>query len=233
MKVYFKQYGMQRTGTNYLKCLMERNFVGVHVFPSVFGWKHGRAVSPENWLASASRPDGSVVSVDGHKLRYTRAQLEAVLAQGPLRYVVSIKDPYGFIYSFKRFRAPRKDWKDVPVKQWCSTFNQRYLGWHRFMSHEDAAWVRYEDLIQDFASVLKRLQQTFGLVPVGTEFSNETRVVMPSTDLGLLFGRERFDPSFYIERKYLQALPDSTFKVVSDSIDWDLMKRHGYRREER
>ena len=38
---YFKQYGEQRTGTNYLKSLLEINFKGVTVFASVLGWKHG------------------------------------------------------------------------------------------------------------------------------------------------------------------------------------------------
>jgi hypothetical protein len=37
----FKQYGEQRTGTNYLKRLIELNFTDVLVFGSVLGWKHG------------------------------------------------------------------------------------------------------------------------------------------------------------------------------------------------
>jgi hypothetical protein len=37
---YFKQYGLQRTGTNYLRFLIEDNFLDTHVFMSILGWKH-------------------------------------------------------------------------------------------------------------------------------------------------------------------------------------------------
>ena len=38
---YFKQYGELRTGTNYLKRLIELNFKDSIIFGSILGWKHG------------------------------------------------------------------------------------------------------------------------------------------------------------------------------------------------
>ena len=67
MVVYFKQYGSQRTGTNYLKRLMEINFENVIVFGSVLGWKHGmyetgngyqhKCHSHEQWIEDKTKDD--------------------------------------------------------------------------------------------------------------------------------------------------------------------------------
>jgi len=39
-QVYFKQWGLQRSGTNYLKWLLDYNFRGVKVLANQGGWKH-------------------------------------------------------------------------------------------------------------------------------------------------------------------------------------------------
>jgi len=43
---YFKQYGCKRTGTNYLKALLERNFSDVMVLMHTLGGKHNRLKDP-------------------------------------------------------------------------------------------------------------------------------------------------------------------------------------------
>lgn len=70
-----QQYGLQRTGTNAMRALIEANFPGVRVEPAAFGSKHHE--------------------VDWHAVREARR----------LSFVVNVKDCVTWLASYYRFRA--------------------------------------------------------------------------------------------------------------------------------
>lgn len=41
---YFKIYGQQRTGTNYISTLLLNNFLDTNIFMNLGGWKHGNLI---------------------------------------------------------------------------------------------------------------------------------------------------------------------------------------------
>ena len=51
MKVYIQQYGKERTGTNYLKALIARNFDDIVLFDNRLGSKHAPFKDVSTWLA--------------------------------------------------------------------------------------------------------------------------------------------------------------------------------------
>lgn len=224
--IYFKQYGKQRTGTNYLKALIENNFVQTHVFPSIFGWKHGHPVDPDVWLEQHSSGQ-DVYSVDKHLLRYKRAELEKAIDK-PLNLLISIKDPYAFVVSYKKFRRPNIDWQERMVKQWCRDFNQKYRAWNKFCQNKPHMVIRYENLIEDYQCVLEEVHSLFDLQRKKDSWWRESRIVRPSTDLGVIYGVKKFDPSYYKNKQYLKDLPGDIKKVISDTIDWELMSIFKY-----
>ena len=55
---YIKQYGIQRSCTNYVKLLIEENFRQVHVLASTLGWKHGPHPEKVDWSGGDWEPRG-------------------------------------------------------------------------------------------------------------------------------------------------------------------------------
>lgn len=51
--MYLKQYGAQRTCTNYVKVLLEQNLQDVTVLASILGWKHGAHPEKIDWTGKS------------------------------------------------------------------------------------------------------------------------------------------------------------------------------------
>ena len=210
----FKQYGEQRTGTNYLKHLLEINFADTLVFGSVLGWKHGMfqlangsaspsAASHEDWVRR-KLIDGRVYSVDGHPLPYSEAFL--LDAAGQLNYLVSYKRLLPWLVSMKRFRFPRRPWEKSHVEPLLRDYLARYRTWLQLPK----ALVIDHDLLMEDATclvLLAHLQERHGLHPRSPQLTVERPVVKASTDHGLLFANEVFDPGYYLAKRYLLELP--------------------------
>ena len=49
MTTYIKQYGIQRSCTNFVKVLLENNLKNTTVLTNVLGWKHGPHKDKIDW----------------------------------------------------------------------------------------------------------------------------------------------------------------------------------------
>ncbi len=226
--MYFKQYGAQRTGTNYLKRLMEINFEQVTVFGSVLGWKHGmyetgngyqhKCHSHEQWIKDKTREDGRVYSVDNYPLKHTPEQLHE--ACGNLHYLISCKDPYAFVVSYKRFRANKQPWNEDKVTRWIHTYLQQNARWRRLYDRapDKCIMVDYEQLICNRDVVLSTIKSKFGLTQKHEQFRNEHRVVGASTDHGLIIKKSDFDTKYYTDKQYMQEIPDNIRRTITAAL---------------
>lgn len=220
--VYLKQYGAERTGTNYLKRLIELNFSTAVVFGSVLGWKHGlyetqsdsdpECTSHSQWLETRSEGD-KVYSVDGHRLPYTREELHEAIPK--LNYVISTKDLRSWVYSYKRFRAMNVDWNPGEVAKWCRHWLSSHVRWAELLEARGGILVEFEILVRDINSVLESLESRFRLTRTHSHFVNEPRIVKASTDSGLLFADESFDPTIYESCN----MPGSSPRAIEETID--------------
>lgn len=114
---YFKQYGCKRTGTNYLRALLQQNFDDVIVLMHTLGGKHEYPVDLQKYLGEyKSDPEGFVVAAtSAHpaetSLPFSTEQiafmkthatgLSKAVSDGHIHYLVSIKNPYAWINSNK------------------------------------------------------------------------------------------------------------------------------------
>jgi len=231
---YIKQYGEIRTGTNYLKRLIELNFIDVHVFGSILGWKHGMydlsntrdgTNSHEEWVKKKTRK-GVVFSVDGYPLRYSpKALLEAIPGLG---YIFSIKKPIPYVLSYKKFRFPNKKLTPAIVKNMCQRYNKSYYNWLELYRQNEAVSiiVPYESLIRDINHVLLNLDIRFDMnkrLPEAS-YTDETCPVNASTDVGLLVDKKtQFNKKYYLEEEYLSDVTDEVISVIDDHIDQSLV----------
>jgi hypothetical protein len=225
--IHFKQYGVQRSGTNYLKRLVELNFEDVVVFASILGWKHGmyetanshadkfQSESHEDWIAKKTK-GGKVHSVDNHILRqYTPEYL--LNACQDLKYLISTKDPHAYIVSFKKFRARKQPWDEKKVKAWLNGYLESHKQWNKLYQDypDQCCLIKYEDLLSDKDVVLKSIQTKFGLVQKHDKLLNEERICRASTDHGLMYNKSKFDPSYYLDKRYLDDMPENIRELVA------------------
>jgi len=104
---YLKQYGLERSGTNYIAAVIESCFEQVKVLVNVLGWKHGDPGDPE-WDSSLWHRKGTkgTVSVPKEPLVSNEefVQIRAAHESGRLGYILCVKDPYSWIKSINQFR---------------------------------------------------------------------------------------------------------------------------------
>lgn len=220
MNVFFKQYGEQRTGTNYIKHLIELNFHNSIVFASVLGWKHGlyeigngyqcTCTSHEEWLKRQHR-NGIVYSVDGHPLKFNADFLRSALGQ--LNYIVSMRDIYQWLYSYKQFRYTQVPWAIADAKRWCERYIQSYLKWVELLEENGGTVIHHSSLLIDCEGMLTSFEKKFNLSRKSAQIQNEMYVVRASTDLGINLSNEiRINTKAELER--LKNLPPAIAAVV-------------------
>lgn len=199
-----KQYGMPRTGTNYLGALMSDNFMAF-VAGHELGNKHQEPVDPGVWLRHNKNHrfyDVLKLSWDAHKVRV----------------VVSIKSPYGSVFSYMNYT--RNHTQEIAYK-YCKVTEERLLSWLPICD----VVVRYEDLIEDPLLALSAISAA-----TETHFSQQPVDIIRRVESNGRRVSKPHDRKYWRERKYLSEMSRATIDTVSDACDWDLWTELGYER---
>ncbi|MGF7081403.1 hypothetical protein [Mucilaginibacter sp. UYCu711] len=114
---YFKQYGCKRTGTNYLRALLERNFSDIIVLMHTLGGKHDHPVDLKKFLydypndpvgfvamSTQAYPAETTHPFDPQQKEFIKNNAVAIfnaISKNQIHYLVSIKNPYAWINSNK------------------------------------------------------------------------------------------------------------------------------------
>lgn len=272
-KVFLKQYGERRTGTNYVRSLLEANVPNLVVLMHVLGDKHSvpaRLLTPDCKSQEEAYQWAKTITERAHA-RYTNPndpaqqayirsialELAAAVRAEKLGFIISIKDPYAWAASISAYngwlphglpRAPTprsmSAWKmkiAAKVKEiWalrylsaaCQEFNRKYWSWHAL--HEQfktrSSIVRYEDLLSDPPCVLRSIADKHGLelTPAQILTPSETVLWAEWDHLPPPASHERFDASYYHEKKYLERLTPAMRDMITESIDWTLLSKFQY-----
>jgi hypothetical protein len=223
--------GAFRCGTNYLKFLLELNYWVTADF-SKFGWKHA----------------GVPILAPGSGLKYPSVPI-CYVVKNPYAFVVSMHTYYmttkASIRSheaFDRFltepmivldsqleNSPQMRFAN-PVQYWNYIYwNLETLSFERFR----VEGFGYEELIAD-PSAIRRVERLLPLKRKSEE------IVVPRNALKRLGGEsatvepgryeteEKFDSSFYLNRKYLKSLSRDHVAFINRQVDPWLMKRRNY-----
>jgi len=231
-----KQYGLHRSGTNYLRIILQENY-HVSVLTNVGGWKHGFYELPQRlgreldcaicmkdpyaWVHSFynyRHPEKDIPFSD-----FVRGKLTLVGPDGPEKSIVS----------------------DNPMKHWVR-MHEHWLG-VQLKDHQKFVY-RYEDVlaapynsIQELVQTLQlerrrplrhRVARFFGLA------NGEAKFFLPNIRLGAVpekykdkhFKRgETFDANRYTKQKYLDAFTPDLLGFANSQLDRDLVRKVDYR----
>lgn len=228
--------GALRSGTNYLKFLLEANYFVRADFVS-FGWKHaGVPVLPAGGPMSYPEVPLFYIVKNPHAFalslhRYQRRKRE----QGHAISLVAADSWEDFLFSpveifdSQRAGSPRMRFAN-PIQYWNFVYwNLETLDRGRFAVHG----LNYESLVADPAA----LREVEALVPLKRRQA-ETRT--PGKHLKRLTGdavdvgprgpetQDAFDATYYTDHRYLESFSAAQRSFVRVEADPWLMERRGY-----
>lgn len=259
MITIIKQYGEIRTGTNFLRALIQRNYPDIQVLSYILGGKHAPPVPFDRIWAEAQQKEGDAAfnfvstatysqrggashpkdRTQHEELTRRAPQIAMAYESGSLGFLVSIKDPYAWVVSAARFNGwirgneQLSDWSYELMRDACLGYNRNYRDWLTFIQTQQprARLVRYEDLLADPERELTKIAVQFGWQQI-IDFEAGTAVVEPTPwdHLPINEAADNFNPVFYAEERYLQQLPAKQMRLINELMDWDLLRHLGYTR---
>jgi Sulfotransferase family len=204
MTAFIKQYGEKRTGTNVLRALLYSHFRDVTVLMHVLGDKH----SPPSPDARGCRP-------------------------GTLGFVVSVKHPYAWLASVRRFALLDPQSPAPDTRAACERFNANYRSWLALRAEhgERVVVVRYERLLAHPSACLARIARSLGLErQTAGAIDLPANVVVPTRcdHMPTRTAPVPFDRDYYVRRDYLADLSDADKDTMRARIDWAQLAPYGY-----
>lgn len=228
--------GALRSGTNYLKFLLEANYFVRADFVS-FGWKHGGVpVLPPGGPASypevplfyiVKNPYAFALSLH----RYHRRKCEqghAISLSAAVSWEDFLIRPIE-IYDSQLAGSPRMRFAN-PIQYWNFIYwNLETLDRGRFAVHG----LNYESLVAD-PTTLREIEAVLPLerrqAETRTPGQHLQRLGGEAIDVGPggYESRDGFDPAYYTDRRYLESFSAAQRSFVRVEADPWLMERRGY-----
>jgi hypothetical protein len=209
-KVFLKQYGELRTGTNYLRALLSLNYHNVVPLMHVLGdkhsppvdfkthWEYARTKSDASWhfvtLTTWAAPAQTTRPKDPQQLNHMR-QLADDLTEAftckRLGFLISVKHPYAWTASFARYNGWIHEVDGVlqvrgqhaeDLRRACSQYNLRHQAWLELHrnSEQRSFIIRYEELLEKPGDMLIKLEHRFGLLRINQILTLVQQQAMPT-----------------------------------------------------
>lgn len=195
-----KQFGCRRTGTNYLRALVERNLDDVEVWDYEGGWKHGIETPTDR------APDGYLI-----------------IAKDPYSWLLSMERYFGK-------SPPQKVWELLeraftPEAHFKKTrglllelYTTKYAYWLERTEDRPRVVVRYEDLLEDLESVLGEIRDAFDLQPTDGTFEDISGRLQARGPGEETETKGSFDPGYYREERYLEEYTTRDLELIAERL---------------
>jgi hypothetical protein len=219
-------YGMQRTGSNYLKTLLTDNLKDLEVCNDGYSrclptHKHFRLYDEKAMILWEKYYNPYIYPGFGEFGKHVEELLETPVEH----FLVSIKDPFSWYLSF--IRHARKNrltfFRKHVNSHFIIDYNLFYQKWYRFaLESPDRVWiVRYEDVLDEPSKFVEEAAERFSLPWSPNEFVAPLKVHMS----------KRFTPGkrrFYQQKRYLDELGARDKAVISALLDKEVFGSLGY-----
>jgi hypothetical protein len=160
------------------------------------------------------------------------------------RFVVTIKNPYSWIVSFKNWEGIHErmgqqtsieDFLKAPVshEMFASAWNARnpidawnkaITSWMSFQGRPNVRVTRYEDLVSDFEAEMDKLTTLYRRRRAA-QYSNITK---RADDWKTKNPRKKLETNYYIDDGFMGEFSEEALQVIRESIDGDIAKACGY-----
>jgi hypothetical protein len=221
-------FGLNRSGTNYLKELLDRHFD--LEFMNVEGdrknplHKHFRLYDDKSLIGRPKFRNNlqfpTFSAFEAYALQHVPEK--AVEDVQDVAYVIISKDPYSWHLSYTRWGI-KNNWSPSP-HPYILEYNAFYRKWLEFAAESDRiTFVKYIDLLKSPEQVLGQLQRQFGFAPTR---KMEASVRIKKVPMSRRFSKKRLE--YYTREKYLEEFSGPELAALNRDIDEELIRMLGY-----
>ncbi len=142
---YIKQYGIQRSGTNFMRAVFEMN-TDCRVLSNIGGFKHGKIVNATN---------PRIVKTEISKEEI--AEIDKMLQEGIIPSAVIVRNPYSWMLSIARYYNNKisKSFIDEQIK--------RYIDLNSHWAENCDCVIFYEELIENPNEIVNNTCKKLGI----------------------------------------------------------------------
>jgi len=214
-------FGLNRSGTNYLKQLLERHFnvrfmnsEGERDHPL---HKHFRLYDNKELIGRPNFMNDLVFA------SFESFESSVFTREKPDLYVIISKDPYSWQLSYDKW-GKKNGWPDSP-HPFILEYNAFYGKWLKFAGQTDRiAFVRYIDLLEHPKRELKMLRNRFSL--------DQTKNFKKGVRIRKVPMSHRFTSKkarYYTRRLYLDEFTPEELDQLNTHLDHEVARQLGYK----
>lgn len=213
------QYGLQRSGTNFLEHLLKKKYK-VKILNNNRDrthplQKHFRLYDEKDLIPEPQYKNEIYIS--------NFKELEFHIGKIPDFYLIISKDPFSWLLSYRKW-AKKCKWPEVN-HHYVVEYNLFYGKWLEFANQTDRVlFVRYHDLIKNANEEMSRLELKMRLEKklFLSNFSNSIAKVPQSSR----FTKKKID--YYRNEKFYEIFSKKEIIKVNSIIDQEVVERLGY-----
>lgn len=201
MKKTVKQFGLKRSGTNWLYDLLTANF-NVKVLTNGGGWKHGeyrvkRLLGHETDCVVISKdPFSWLVSMHRYRAKWGKESFARLVNDGDM---------------IAHWSVLHRNWLDAAAR----------------VRESVIAFIRYEDVLRSPKQTLQLLAGKLDIERSSGDWIIETRRVVP----GGGHSKNNFNRRpYYLNRAYMNSFNEKMVDTVRRLVDEDVVTELGYRK---
>lgn len=230
-----KVFGAFRTGTNYLRALIEWNYPVEVVYNTIGGWKHGVVTS--EYLDVLYENNLHCIGVVKDPLATLRSIYNYYVSAG--LNIRASKEWPDFLYSrFIIFDSGRNKRRTEyryanPVEYWNAMTWSILAG--AVKNPDIFMLIKYEDLLIDPVNTIEKVMKKFGLISlsVNKEFKVPQKTLMRMGDGARknkesYITNELFDGAYYLNNKFKDFYSPSDIDFVKSVLDEELLCEVAY-----
>lgn len=238
-KTFINQFGLQRSGTNAVKALIECNCEDSYVVAELLGHKH----KPFDWSkVGEAAAEEIVVSNFGRAGAQTIAD---EIASRELRFVVNIKDPVSWLWSYFRYQKrkfhrknPKGSYEldEVYASKALRAWHRNVSSWLPFvMEHEaKSVVIQHEHLLRDPRKVLDQMVQKLDLDYASEEpdlfldgYARAANELHRGSEV--IDSKLRFDRSYHLDGIWAEEMPSKHYAYATHFMNKFFRRNPGFR----
>lgn len=222
-----KQYGLERSGTNYIKALLEINLEDVRVLSNLYGHKHKKFDITEDKVQKYNPKKDKNVKTDlsDQDLKV----IKELFINKEINYIVSFKDPFSWVLSCHNYLGKGKPLSDKLIKKYITRWNVVNRDWiDKILNNKNlnSIGVIYDDLLLNPSNVIDKISKSFNL-NLKKNFSNIKNKMKKGVDVKgeKNIGKRKFKKTdYYLKKEYMNKFNKNQIKLIKSLIDYKVLE---------
>ncbi len=214
-------YGIQRSGTNYLKEIVRQSyhveFIDQQIGRKNPAHKHFRLYDNKKIIARPKYKNNLIFPSFEEFIDFFDKE------NRPDGCLVISKDPYSWYLSYKKWGRKNK-WQPLPQSA-ILEYNEFYRKWLKFdHQSEKVMMIRYIDLLERPDQVMDRIGDQLDLQVKNQEQDKMNIRKVPHSHY--FTDRKK---KYYVNGGYLKKLDENEIQLINRQLDRDIVKELGYK----